>query len=104
MSEQNPEGTGVDERFFHRADEYINVANEQIKIVPRSQVSASMLFGTARFNAWLSATQFESAEAFEKAKDQVLDYFTNEYRQMLEENLKDYIKHYDQYIQPNSPE
>lgn len=59
-----------------------------------------MLYGTARFNAWLSATGWNNAEEMKKAKDETLEYFVTEYRKMLEENLNDYIENFETYMTP----
>ena len=88
----------VDKEFFKRADEHISVSNEQTKSETRGKVSASMMFATARFNAWVSASGSESGEELAAGKDEILEYFVNEYRQMLDENLNEYIEHFDDYM------
>lgn len=100
MSEKEQTGNEIDQHFFERADQYINAANEQLADTPRGQVSASMLFGVARFNAWVSACEFESGEALQNSKDEIKEYFVKEYETMLEENLKDYITYFDKYMKP----
>ena len=92
----------VDKEFFERADAYITAANEQATDVSRGKVSASMMFATARFNAWVSASGTESGEELASVKDEALEYFVNEYRKMLEENLDEYIEHFDKYMNPGS--
>ena len=96
----------VDKEFFERADAYITVANEQAQTVNRGKVSASMMFATARFNAWVSASGTETGEELASVKDEALEYFLSEYRKMLEENLDEYIEHFDKYMSPGdaSPE
>ena len=88
----------VDKEFFERADAYITIANEQAADVSRGKVSASLMFATARFNAWVSASGTESSEELASVKEEALEYFLNEYRQMLEENLNEYIEHFDDYM------
>ena len=88
----------VDKEFFERADAYITIANEQAADVSRGKVSASLMFATARFNAWVSASGTESSEELASVKEEALKYFLNEYRQMLEENLNEYIEHFDDYM------
>lgn len=88
----------VDKEFFERADAYITVANEQAANVGRGKVSASMMFATARFNAWVSASGTESRDELASVRQEALEYFVNEYRQMLEENLDEYIEHFDNYM------
>lgn len=88
----------VDKEFFQRADAYITLANEQASQVSRGKVSASMMFATARFNAWVSASGTESGEELASVKEEALEYFATEYRKMLEENLDEYIENFDNYM------
>jgi len=90
--------SNVDKEFFERADAYIDVANQQATQANRGKVSASMMFATARFNAWVSASGTESGEDLAAVKQEALDYFLEEYRKMLEENLDEYIEHFDKYM------
>jgi hypothetical protein len=57
-----------------------------------------MMFALARFNAWVNASRFQTAAQMEVEKAEAIKYFTNEYRKMLEENLDDYIEHFNQYM------
>lgn len=87
-----------DDKFFIRADAHIHLSNEQLKEIEHGRVSASMMFALARFNAWVNASGFQSAEQMEVKKSEAIEYFTNEYRKMLEENLDDYIANFNQYM------
>ena len=88
-----------DDNFFDRADEYIDISNKYLSNVTAGKVSASMLYGTARFNAFISACSFDNVAQMKKAKQGIMDYFVGEYKKMLEENLDDYIEHFDEYMQ-----
>jgi len=90
--------TETDKAFFERADAYITVANEQSQNVNRGKVSASMMFATARFNAWVSASGTDSGDELASVKEEALEYFVSEYRKMLEENLDEYVEHFDNYM------
>lgn len=91
----------VDDVFFDRADAHIALANDQInEQVSEGEVSASLLFAASRFNAWVNAMTFENAKEMEKAKAESIEFFVNEYRMMLEDNLSDYIENYEDYLQP----
>ena len=91
-----------DKEFFERADAYITLANDQATNVSRGKVSASMMFATARFNAWVSASGTDSGEELASVKDEAVEYFVSEYRKMLDENLDEYIEHFDKYMNPGS--
>ncbi|MDH5535343.1 MAG: DUF3144 domain-containing protein [Betaproteobacteria bacterium] len=88
----------TDPKFFDRADAHIHLSNEQMDDISRGKVSASMMYATARFNAWVSACGFESSNDMAKAKAETIEYFAAEYRKMLEENLNDYVKSFDDYM------
>ena len=90
----------VDEQFYARADAHINLSNEQLNIANRGRVSASMMYSVARFNAWVSACEYEDQEGMAKGKTEILEYFTNEYKTMLNEHLDDYIGNFDKYMKP----
>ena len=46
----------VDDEFYERADAHIHLSNGQIsEKVGTGKVSASNMYATARFNAWVSA-------------------------------------------------
>lgn len=92
MSEQ------IDNAFFERADRFIALANNELGGDTKGKVSASFMFGAARFAAWLSAGNYRSGEHLGTAKDQTLDYFTQQFRAMLEEHLDDYVENFDKYM------
>ena len=100
MSTQTEEpNNGLDDKFFERADEHINLANNHMNLQVNPQlVSASLMFSSARFNAWVSASGFKNGEELKASKKELLDYFVNQYSSMLEENLDNYADNYDLYM------
>ena len=90
----------IDKDFYSRADAVIHLANAQLSDVGRGKVSASCMYATARFNAWVTACGHASAETMAASREETLAYFTSQYRAMLEENLDDYIAHFAAYMQP----
>jgi hypothetical protein len=94
-----PMPNDADDAFYARADAHIHLSNDQLKDVDnRGKVSASMMYATARFNAWVSACDIESSDAMAKSRDEMLEYFVEQYRLALAENLDDYIEHFDTYM------
>jgi hypothetical protein len=91
---------GVDDKFYERADAHIHLSNEQLEDIDRVRASASMMYATARFNAWVSARGFGTKEEMAASREETIDYFLNEYRLMLEENLDDYVEHFAKYMTP----
>jgi hypothetical protein len=91
----------IDEDFYARADAHIRLSNEQCAEMARGKVSASMMYATARFNSWVSACGFHSAQEMKAAREQMVAYFVDQYRKMLEDNLNDHIEHFDNYMMPD---
>ena len=89
----------VDEKYYERADAHIRLSNDQITPeVGHGKVSASFMFGAARFNAHLTATSWESQKEFSKGKDEAIKYFVSEYRKMLVEHMDDYEANFNDYM------
>jgi hypothetical protein len=93
-----PEKRNIDAGFWSRADAHITLSNEQCARAAVGEVRASMLYATSRFNAFVVASQAPSAEALEAGKAHAIDYFTEEFRKMLEDNFEDNIKNFDAYF------
>ena len=89
----------VDDEFYDRADAHIHLCNEQIsETVTSGKVSASAMYSTARFNAWISACGWSNSTEMAASKEETLEYFVTEFRKMLNDNLDDYIKNFDSYM------
>ncbi len=89
----------VDDGFYERADAHIHLSNSQInENVGRGEVSASFMYGVARFNAWVSACGWHSGQEMANSKAETVEYFLNQYRKMLEENMDDYIENFESYM------
>ena len=90
--------TGTDEHFYERADAHIHLANEHIQDIGRGKVSASFLYGAARFNVYVAACNCDSRGQMITERTSIRDYYVAEYTKMLEEHLDDYIDNYDKYM------
>lgn len=93
----DPTKRDVDAGFWSRADAYISLANSHCDTVQAGKVSASLLFAASRFNAFIVASNSSSAESLSEAREEALDYFTEQFRSMLAENLDDHIKNFAKY-------
>ncbi len=92
------DNTEKNSEFYKIADEFIAVANEHGTKTDQGQVSATFLYGAARFNTYLVASASGSSEELNSRKDQAIKYFMGEYEKMLEEHFADYINNYDTYM------
>lgn len=87
-------------QFYERADALIHLTNEQVKDeVTPGDVSASAMFAVARYNAYISAMDFDSLDDFKAEREEIIKYFVEEYRSMLLENLDDYTENFSEYTQ-----
>ena len=88
----------IDEKFYERADAHINLSNEQLKETGLIKVNDSMMYAVVRFNAWVSANGFDSAQEMTDARDEIIEYFSGQYKSMLEENVDNYIANFDKFM------
>ena len=89
----------TDDDFFGRADAHIDLSNDQAKIIGRGKVSASMMYATARFNAWMCAVSCKTGGEMNEAREENINYFVAQYRTMLEENYTEYANSFDDYLE-----
>jgi len=88
--------------FWERADEMIAVANRQMENATLGTVSSSLLYAAARFNAFAVTSSSESSEDMRANREGAVDYFVEQYRSMLIDNLDDHIENFDDYKGPYS--
>ncbi len=85
--------------FYQRADAIIGVANSQLGEEAHSgQVGASLLYAAARYSASVASIGFIKGDDFAKEKDDIVEFYVKQYRQMLSDNLTDYAQNFDKYI------
>jgi hypothetical protein len=94
----------TDDQYYERADAHIDLANAQLADVSRGKVSSSFMYAVARFNAWVTACKADSADDLRAGKEESIEYFVGQYRAMLNENLDDYIEHFEKYMRPKANE
>ena len=92
------EADKVDAAFFERADKFIDLANAQCQDVGQGKVSASFMYALTRFNAWVSACGCDDSQQMQGARQEAIDYFMEQFKSMLEENIDDYIANYAKYM------
>jgi hypothetical protein len=91
----------IDPTFYDRADAQIHLSNSQLSNINPGKVSASMMYATARFNAYVSWIGFHNAGDMAEERGEIVRYFVEQYQLMLEENLEDYIRNFETYL--NTP-
>lgn len=89
-----------DQQFWDRVNAVINLSNSQCDTAEPNAVTASTMYASARFNAFIVASSTGSSENMTKEKEHALNYFTDQFRKMLDENLDDFILNFDKYLGP----
>ncbi len=82
--------------FIKLADVFIAQANVECEKVDHQLVNASLLYATARFSAFITASISESKEKFEESVDDAVEFYTEEFNKMLKEHMKQYGSVFDQ--------
>lgn len=100
----NVEITPEMQAFYQRADAIIGMANNQLGTEAHSgQVGASLLYAAARYSASVASIGFVKGDDFAKEKDDIVEFYVKQYRQMLSDNLTDYAQNFDKYINMDKP-
>ncbi|GAA0312866.1 DUF3144 domain-containing protein [Psychrobacter aestuarii] len=98
----NIEITPEMQAFYQRADAIIALANNQLGPDAHSgQVGASLLYAAARYSASVASIGFVKGDDFAKEKEDIIEFYVKQYRQMLSDNLTDYAQNFEKYIQLN---
>jgi len=93
MSENAP----AEKTFQERCDEFIALANQQHTETEVENVNAAILFSAARFSVFSTARQFDDVEKLKQEKQKIVEYYSQRYRDMMEQNLEEYIERFDDY-------
>lgn len=97
-----PEITEQMQAFYQRADAIIELANSQLSPQSHSgQVGASLLYAAARYSASVASIGFVKGDDLLKEKEDIIEFYAKQYRQMLNDNLEDYANNFDDYVQLN---
>jgi hypothetical protein len=91
-----------DPAFWQRVDAIVDLANNQINPAHPNDVGASAMYAVARFNAFILAKTTGSPENMKTEKERALEYFTSQFRLMLESNLDDFTVNFEKYMAPQA--
>ena len=87
-----------EKHFWQRADQFINLANEQSQEASSGEVSSSFLYAAARYNAFIAAATARNIDELKKNKDEAVRYFSNQYQEAFIENIEIWIENYEKHI------
>lgn len=89
-----------DPAFWERLNAVINLVNDQCSTAAPNDVGSSTLYAAARFNAFILAKTTGSAENMKRERERALEYFSGQFRLMLESNLDDFTENFVDYMKP----
>lgn len=70
------------------ADKFIDLANEFTSTEPKERVGAAIMFAAARYNSFEA---FSKSSDLARDKDDAVNWYTREYKRMLEANMDDLL-------------
>lgn len=86
----------LDKEFRRMADAFIDLANQHVNDDNREIVSMALLYAAARFNSFVVASHAPDLKKYDADRDKAFEFFLEKYKDMLQENLDDYRKIYDE--------
>lgn len=86
----------IDKEFRRMADSFISLANEHGEKGARENVSMALLYAAARYNAFIVSSHAPTVEDYDASREKAYEFFLEQYKKMLAENLDDYRKVYDE--------
>lgn len=87
----------LDEIYRRMVDLFIDRANEFAETNSQENVGLALLYAAARFNAHVVSQHANTLEDYEKDIARAQQFFQDQYREMLQENLEDYKQVYTKY-------
>ncbi|CAA6798606.1 MAG: Unknown protein [uncultured Sulfurovum sp.] len=98
--EQKQPEQPLDEKFYERADGFINLANVAVtnEEANAGQIANSLMFAASRFNAWVTAAGYQKGSDLAEDKEAILEFFTEQYKLMLAENIDAYATNFNEYM------
>ena len=90
----------LDDKFYERADGFINLANEAVnkEEANAGQIANSLMFAASRFNSWVTAAGYQKSDDLANDKEEIIKFFTEQYKLMLTENIDSYITNFNEYL------
>jgi hypothetical protein len=85
----------ADKNFIKTADIFIEQANKQCEEIDHQLVNASLLYASARFSAFITASMSESKESYEQSADAAIEFYLEEFKKMLKEHMQQYKTAFD---------
>jgi hypothetical protein len=86
----------IDQEYRSIINSFIDLANKHCETASRENVSMALLYAASRFNSFVVASHASDIKKYESDRGKAFEFFTREYQKMLNENLDDYKKFFDE--------
>jgi hypothetical protein len=82
----------IDKNFIKMADIFIEDANQlcEVKEPDHQLVNGALLYASARFSAFITASLSNSKENYQKSADEAVKFYAEEFTKMLKEHMRQY--------------
>jgi len=91
MTEQDTQAeSDTDRQFRKMADRFIDTANRQLNDTESPTVNSAFMYGASRFCAFVTVQKTGSLKRFDEMHDEAVEYYTEEFKKMLTQNLGHY--------------
>ncbi|SFV58757.1 hypothetical protein MNB_SUP05-5-1104 [hydrothermal vent metagenome] len=82
----------IDKKFIKIADTFITNANQlcEVEKPDHQLVNAALLYASARFSAFITASLAGSKDNYQKNSDEAIKFYVDEFTKMLKEHIKQY--------------
>ncbi len=94
----------LDARHRELVDSFIDHANELTGHNSIENVGMALLYAAGRFNAYVVSQHADSEQSYLADSPKAREFFCAQYREMLEENLEDYLSVYQKYGHLKKPQ
>lgn len=88
----------LDKEFRRMADSFIDLANKHSDTAEHEVVSMALLYAAARFNSFVVASHAPDVKKYDSDREKAFEFFLGKYKEMLNENLDDYRRLYDESL------
>ena len=83
-----------DQLLRQLADSFINIANDHAQTHDKNIVNTAFMYAASRFCAFVAASSAASLTDFQQKQSQAIDFFTEEFRNMLNSNMLNHEKQF----------
>jgi len=97
MADETLSDDELDEIYRRMVDSFIDRANELAENNSAENVGMALLYAASRYNAHVVSQHAENEEDYKKELPRARDFFSGQYKRMLDENLEDYKSIYQKY-------